>query len=67
MVNESQVRTFIIKVTVNIGTDQNIEIAIFAEYTYTLNEQFQPKGFFFSIRQLVCEIWRTRVFAGSNL
>ena len=47
MVNESQVRTFIIKVTVNIGTDQNIEIAIFAEYTYTLNEQFQPKGFFF--------------------
>ena len=41
------------KVTVHVGTDQNIEIKIFAEYKYTLN--------------IVCEIWRTRVFTGSEI
>ena len=27
-----------LKVTVHVGTDQNIEIEIFAEYKYTLNK-----------------------------
>ena len=45
-----------IMVTVHVATDQNIEIEIFAEYKYTLNEL--PVKFFFSIRQIVCEIWR---------
>ena len=27
-----------VKVTFHVGTDQNIEIEIFAEYEYTLNE-----------------------------
>ena len=33
-----------IKVTVHVGTDQNIEIEIFAEYKYTLT--FSNKIFF---------------------
>ena len=50
----------IFKVTVHVGTDQNIEIEIFAENKYTLNEL--PIKCFFSIRLIVCKIWRTRVF-----
>ena len=34
------------KVTVNVGTDQNIEIEIFAEYKYTLNELLVRKFVF---------------------
>ena len=47
-----------IKVTVNVGTDQIIEIEIFAEYyyKYILNEL--PVIFLFSIRLIVCEIWK---------
>ena len=33
----------IIKVTVHVGTDQNIEIEIFAEYKYVLNELLVTK------------------------
>ena len=47
--------TDVMKVTVHIGTDQNIETNIFAKYRYTLNEL--PVNLF-SIRLLVCEIWR---------
>ena len=32
-----------IKVTVHVGKDQNIEIEIFAEYKYTLNELLVTK------------------------
>ena len=32
-----------VKVTVQVGTDQNIEIEIFAEYKYTLNELLVTK------------------------
>ena len=46
------------KVTVHVGKDQNIEIEIFEEYKYTLND-FPTKRLFFSIRLIVCEIWRT--------
>ena len=35
-----------IMVTVHVATDQNIEIEIFAEYKYTLNE-LPVKNFFF--------------------
>ena len=35
-----------IKVTVHVGTDQNIKIKIFAEYEYTLNELLVKKMFF---------------------
>ena len=38
----------LIEVTVHVGTDQNIEIEIFAEYKYTLNEL--PVKNIFSIR-----------------
>ena len=31
------------KVTVHVGTDQNIETEIFAEYKYTLNELLGTK------------------------
>ena len=31
------------KVTVHVGADQNIEIEIFAEYKYTLNELLVTK------------------------
>ena len=31
------------KVTVHVGTDQNIEIEIFAEYKYALNELLVTK------------------------
>ena len=46
-------------------TLERIEIEIFAEYKYILNEL--PVNFFFVIRLIVCEIWRTRVFTGSKL
>ena len=36
------------KVTVHIGTDQNIKIEIFAEYKYTLNELPVKIIFFFN-------------------
>ena len=45
----------IIKVTIHVGTDQNIEIDYFAEYKYTLNELLVTKKCF-SIRLIVCEI-----------
>ena len=32
-----------LKVTVHVGTDQNIEIEIFAEYKYALNELLVTK------------------------
>ena len=35
-----------LKVTVNVGADQNIEIEIFAKYKYTLNELLVTKFFF---------------------
>ena len=35
--------TIMVKVTVQVGTDQNIEIEIFAEYKYTLNELLVTK------------------------
>ena len=35
-----------LKVTVLVGTDQNIEIEIFVEYKYTLNEFLVKKMFF---------------------
>ena len=44
----------VIKVTVHVGTDQNFEIEIFAEYKYTLNELLLKKCF--SIRLIVCEM-----------
>ena len=34
------------KVTVHVGTDENIEIEIFAEYEYTLNELLVKKSVF---------------------
>ena len=34
----SELATKEVKVTVHVGTDQNIEIEIFAEYKLTLNE-----------------------------
>ena len=34
------------KVTTHVGTDQNFEIEIFAEYKYTLNERLVKKMFF---------------------
>ena len=34
------------KVTVHIGTDQNFEIEIFAEYKYTSNELLVKKNVF---------------------
>ena len=37
---------FFLKVTVHVGTDQNIEIALFAEYKYTLDELLVKKIFF---------------------
>ena len=51
------------KVTVHVGTYQNIEIEIFTKYKYTLNELLVKKKCF----SIVCEIWRTRVFTGSKL
>ena len=42
----SRTRTmYYTKVTIHVGTDQNIEIEIFAEYKYTLNEL--PVNFIF--------------------
>ena len=43
---DSQVCVFEFKVTVHVGTDQNIEIEIFVENKYTLNELL-VKTFFF--------------------
>ena len=40
------------KVTVHVGTYQNIEIEIFTEYKYTLNELLVKKKCF----SIVCEI-----------
>ena len=50
-----------------LGTDQNIEIEIFSEYKYTLNELLVLNKNCFSIRLIVCKIWRTRVFTGSEI
>ena len=45
------------KVTVHVGTDQNIEIEIFADYKiYTLHELLVLHKNCFSIRLIVCEI-----------
>ena len=38
--------SLLLKVTVHVGTDQNFEIEIFAEYKYTLNELLVKKMFF---------------------
>ena len=43
------------KVTIHIGTDQNFEIEIFAEYKYTLNELLVKRKCF-SVCLIVCEI-----------
>ena len=40
------IETKIIKVTFHVGTDQNIEIEIFAEYKYELNELPVTKNIF---------------------
>ena len=40
--------TTYIKVTVHVGTDQNFEIEIFAEYKYTLNELSSSQKNFFN-------------------
>ena len=63
----SRTRTmYYIKVTVHVGTDQNIEIEIFAEYKYTLNEL--PVNFFFnlsnSLRDMANEslYWKSKLF-----
>ena len=45
----------LIKVTVHVGTDQNIENEIFAEYKYTLNELLVTKTIFQYVL-IVCEI-----------
>ena len=39
-----------------LGTDQNIEIEIFSEYKYTLNELLVLNKNCFSIRLIVCKI-----------
>ena len=36
---------YVIKVTVHVGTDQNVEIEIFTEYKHTLNELPVKKKF----------------------
>ena len=43
----------LLKVTVHAGTNQTIEIEIFVEYKYTVNELLIKKSF--SIRLIVCE------------
>ena len=47
-----------VKVTVHVGTDQNIEIEIFAEYKYALNELLVTKivfNAFNSLREMTNE------------
>ena len=47
------------KVIVHVGTDQNIEIEIFADYKYTLNGLLVTKSFFLntfnSLRDMTSE------------
>ena len=46
-----------LKVTVHVGTDQNIENEIFAEYKYTLNKLLVTKVVFQYVNtSIVCEI-----------
>ena len=54
------------KVIVHVGTVQNFEIGIFVENKDTLIELIVGKKCF-SIRLVVCEIRRTRVFTRSKI
>ena len=44
LINVHLILAIMFKVTVLVGTDQNIEIEIFAEYKYTSNELLVKKN-----------------------
>ena len=52
----------IIKVTVNVGTDQNFEIEIFEEYKYALKEFLVTKTMFFNTFNSLRDMTNDREF-----
>ena len=52
----------IIKVTVNVGTDQNFEIEIFEEYKYALKELLITKTMFFNTFNSLRDMTNDREF-----